>query len=65
MAMAETPLAQFINKVKTDENLRKKSSKQKRRLPNQVGHQDIDGVPPLIRVGQITQRQISLETFWT
>jgi hypothetical protein len=24
MAMAETPLAQFINKVKTDENLRKK-----------------------------------------
>jgi hypothetical protein len=28
-------------------------------------HQDIDCVPALITVGQITQRQISIETFWT
>jgi hypothetical protein len=31
----------------------------------QIGHQDVDCVPTLIRVGQITQRQISIETFWT
>jgi len=32
---------------------------------NQVRHKDINCVPTLVRVGQVTQRQISIETFWT
>jgi hypothetical protein len=32
---------------------------------SQVRHQDINCVPTLVRVGQVTQRQISIETFWT
>jgi hypothetical protein len=32
---------------------------------SQVGHQDVDRVSTLIRVCQVTQRQISIETFWT
>ena len=30
-----------------------------------VGYQDVNCVSTLIRVGQVTQRQISIETFWT
>ena len=31
----------------------------------QVGRQDVDRVPTLVRIGQVTQRQISIKTFWT